>query len=69
MASDFPLTYEELLDNYEFKVGRRILIREYPWIKDVILKDPEDVNKYNLIFVDNSLYHQLNGGAVIMIYE
>ena len=52
MASDFPMTYEELLDNYEFKVGRRILIREYPWIKDVILKDPEDVNKYNLIFVD-----------------
>jgi hypothetical protein len=46
------MTYEELLDNYEFKVGRRILIREYPWIKDVILKDPEDVNKYNLIFVD-----------------
>jgi hypothetical protein len=52
MASDFPMTYEELIDNYEFKVGRRILIREYPWIKDVILKDPEDVNKYNLIFVD-----------------
>ena len=52
MASDFPMTYEELIDNYEFKVGRRILIREYPWIKDVVLKDPEDVNKYNLIFVD-----------------
>jgi len=52
MASDFPMTYEELIDNYEFKVGRRILIREYPWIKDVVVKTPEDVNRYNLIFVD-----------------
>jgi hypothetical protein len=52
MPSDFPLTYEELIDNYEFKVGRRILIREYPWIKDVVVKTPEDVNRYNLIFVD-----------------
>jgi len=52
MASDFPLTYEELLDNYEFKVGKRILTREYPWIKDVVVKTPEDVNRYNLIFVD-----------------
>ena len=52
MPADFPMTYEELIDNYEFKVGRRILIREYPWIKDVVLKHPDEVNKYNLIFVD-----------------
>jgi hypothetical protein len=52
MATDYPLTYEELLDNYEFKVGKRILTREYPWIKDVVVKTPEDVNRYNLIFVD-----------------
>jgi len=52
MPSEFPMTYEELIDNYEFKVGRRILIREYPWIKDVVVKTPEDVNRYNLIFVD-----------------
>jgi hypothetical protein len=52
MATDYPLTYEELLDNYEFKVGKRILTREYPWIKDVIIKNPDEVNKYNLIFVD-----------------
>jgi hypothetical protein len=52
MASDFPLTYEELLDNYEFKVGKRILTREYPWIKDVVVKTPDEVNRYNLIFVD-----------------
>jgi len=52
MASDHPLTYEELIDNYEFKVARRILIREYPWIKDVFIRNPDDVNKYNLIFID-----------------
>ena len=52
MPSEFPMTYEELIDNYEFKVGRRILVREYPWIKDVVVKTPEDVNRYNLIFVD-----------------
>jgi hypothetical protein len=52
MPTDHPLTYEELIDNYEFKVGRRILIREYPWIKDVVLKHPDEVNKYNLIFID-----------------
>jgi len=52
MPTDHPLTYEELLDNYEFKVGKRILTREYPWIKDVVIKTPEDVNRYNLIFID-----------------
>lgn len=52
MPLEFPITYEELIDNYEFKVGRRILVREYPWIKDVVVKTPEDINKYNLIFLD-----------------
>ena len=52
MASDNPITYDELLDNYEFKVGKRILTREYPWIKDVFYRNPDDINKYNLIFMD-----------------
>ena len=52
MASENPITYDELLDNYEFKVGKRILTREYPWIKDVYMRNPDDVNKYNLIFMD-----------------
>ena len=52
MASENPMTYDELLDNYEFKVGKRILTREYPWIKDVYMRNPDDVNKYNLIFMD-----------------
>ena len=52
MASDNPITYEEFLDNYEFKVAKRILLREYPWIKDVRYLNPDDINKWNLIFVD-----------------
>jgi len=52
MASDNPITYEEFLDNYEFKVAKRILLREYPWIKDVRYIHPDDINKWNLIFVD-----------------
>jgi hypothetical protein len=52
MPSDNPITYEEFLDNYEFKVAKRILLREYPWIKDVRYLDPDDINKWNLIFVD-----------------
>ena len=46
------LTYEQLIDNYEYKVSKKILIREYPWIKDVTLTDDgEKVNEYNLIFI------------------
>ena len=50
--ADYPMTYEELLDNYEFKVARRLLKKEYPWIKDVIIKNPDEINKWNLIFLD-----------------
>jgi hypothetical protein len=52
MAATTPMTYEELMDNYEFKVSKKMLMREYPWIKDVTYKKPEDINKYNLIFID-----------------
>lgn len=46
------LTYEQLIDNYEYKVSKKILIREYPWIKDVTPTDGrEKVNEYNLIFI------------------
>ena len=46
-----PMTPDELRNNYEFKVVRRGLIKEYPWIKDVDFNE-EDLNKYNLIFLD-----------------
>ena len=52
MPSDYPMTYEEFLDNYEFKVAKRMMLREYPWIKDVTFLNPDEINKWNLIFVD-----------------
>ena len=51
ISSDMYITPEELYDNYEFKVIRKALMREYPWIKDVTT-DPEQLNKYGLIFLD-----------------
>jgi len=52
MAVEYPMTLEELENNYEFKVAKRLLKKEYPWIKDVIIKVPEEINKWNLIFLD-----------------
>ena len=46
-----PMTYEELLDNYEYKIAKKMLLREYPWIKDVVIRQDE-INKWNLIFLD-----------------
>jgi len=42
---------DELRNNYEFKVVRRALMKEYPWIIDVTF-DEEDLQRYNLIFLD-----------------
>ena len=40
------MTKEELYDNYEFKVTKRALMREFPFIKDVYVEDDEAINKY-----------------------
>ena len=45
------MTPEELQNNYEFKVVRRALMREYPWIKDVTFNS-EELGTYNLIFLN-----------------
>jgi len=45
------MTYEQLIDNYEFKIAKKMLKREYPWIKDVVIREDE-INKWNLIFLD-----------------
>jgi len=52
MAVEYPMTLEELENNYEFKVAKRLLKKEYPWIKDVGIRVPEEINKWNLIFLD-----------------
>jgi hypothetical protein len=46
------ISYEDLLNNYEYKVSKKVILREYPWIKDMFINEPNEVNKYNLIFVD-----------------
>jgi len=45
------MTEKELYDNYEFKLVKRALMNEYPWIKDVFV-DPEQLKKYSLIFLN-----------------
>ena len=47
------MTEQELYDNYTFKVIKRALMREFPFIKNVSVKDPTRVDKYNsFIFLD-----------------
>ena len=46
-----PMSGDELRNNYEYKVVRRALMKQYPWIKEVTF-DEDDLNKYNLIFLN-----------------
>jgi len=47
------MTEQELYDNYEFKVTKRALMREFPFIKNVYVKDPATIDQYNsFIFLD-----------------
>ena len=47
------MTEQELYDNYTFKVVKRALMREFPFIKNVYVKDPADIDKYkSFIFLD-----------------
>ena len=40
------MTKEELYDNSEFKVTKRTLMNEFPFIKDVYAEDEEAINRY-----------------------
>jgi hypothetical protein len=51
MANHINMTPEELYDNYEYKVTVRALKREFPFIKDIRIKEDE-INKYGLIFLN-----------------
>jgi len=47
------MTEQELYDNYTFKVIKRALMREFPFIKNVYVKDPDSIDKYkSFIFLD-----------------
>lgn len=50
MAVSVNMTEDELKNNYEFKITKKVLLREFPWIKDVQVRG--DINQYNLIFLD-----------------
>jgi len=46
------LTPEQLENSYEYKVVKRMLKKEYPWIIDIIPPSEDKLNEYNLIFLD-----------------
>jgi len=46
------MTQQEIENNYTYKIVRKVLMREYPWIKDVQL-DIEGLEKFQyVIFLD-----------------
>ena len=46
------MTAQEIQDNYTYKIVRKVLMREFPWIKDVQLDIP-GVDKFEyVIFLD-----------------
>jgi hypothetical protein len=47
----YGYTTEELYDNYTFKLIRRALMRDFPYIKNVFV-NPFDLGKYNTIFLN-----------------
>jgi hypothetical protein len=40
------MTREELENNYEYKIAKKALLREFPFVVDVIFRDDEDINKW-----------------------
>ena len=44
-------TVEELYDNYEFKVVKRAIMKEFPWITNVTVTQ-DNLDRYNTIFLD-----------------
>lgn len=52
------LTYEQVLNSYEFKVVSKLLKKEYPWIKKVDV-DEKALSEYNLIFLDIQINYEL----------
>ena len=51
MAAKVELSPDEVRNNYQYKVTRRIVMDKFPWITDFALQDNE-LNDYNLIFVN-----------------
>jgi hypothetical protein len=46
------MEYNELLTNYEYKITKKGLLREFPFIVDVLDTDEHDFQKYkSVIFI------------------
>ena len=58
------MTREELENNYEFKVTKKALMREFPFIKDVTVKKDDDINKY-----PSSIYLELVIDPYVMAHQ
>lgn len=48
----YNLKYDDLLNNYEFKIIKRLVKDKYPWVKDIVIGNPDEINRYNTIYVD-----------------
>lgn len=47
------MTKEELYNNYQFKVSKRIIMNEFPFVKDIVVMDEEYINRYRYnLYVD-----------------
>lgn len=53
-----PLTYEDVVNSYEYKVMSRLLKNEYPWIEKFDI-DSKSINEYNLIFLNVKIDYKL----------
>ncbi len=65
LSPSIQVTQKEVEDSYEFKLIKKILKREYPWIVDILVPSDEEINKYGLIFlpivIDPFLLQQMEG--------
>lgn len=65
LSPSVQVTQKEVEDSYEFKLMKKILKREYPWIVDILVPTDEEINKYALIFlpivIDPFLLQQMEG--------
>ena len=57
-------TVDELNDNYEFKVVKRAIMKEFPWIKNVTVTQ-DNLDKYGVIFLD----FEINLPELLQTYE
>lgn len=44
------MTIDEFKNQYEFKLVKKALMREFPFVKDVTVRDEEDINKWKYSF-------------------